>query len=244
MGRAILAMAALLALAACGPKPKPAAAPPQTAGAQASGLDISALDGHIIAVGTNPNWRLDEDAKAGFVLTIGDQTVSAPHAAPSRDGAGARMASRDITLSLNSTPCTHDGVAYPMTATVQHGQGAALQGCAVVRWDKQLLALLPEIDACLAQATEPMSVVYAAPERDGAFVRLKLEDDAFDCHASRDPNVQATMDAASDQHYASENDVIFVRAPGDNPGGDCYQAPEVRGADGTLLGWLDDQNGC
>ena len=38
--------------------------------------------------------------------------------------------------------------------------------------------------------------------------------------------------------------IQFVRAPGENPGGECYQAPEVRDASGALLGWVLDPEGC
>lgn len=45
-------------------------------------------------------------------------------------------------------------------------------------------------------------------------------------------------------HGPVENPIIFVRAPGQNPGGECYEAPEVHAADGALLGWILDPEGC
>jgi hypothetical protein len=43
---------------------------------------------------------------------------------------------------------------------------------------------------------------------------------------------------------AGEFLALFVRAPGENPGGECYDAPEVRNADGEVLGWMMDPLGC
>ena len=43
---------------------------------------------------------------------------------------------------------------------------------------------------------------------------------------------------------AGTNAEIFVRGPGKNPGGECYDAPEVKDADGKLLGWWLDPAGC
>jgi hypothetical protein len=41
-----------------------------------------------------------------------------------------------------------------------------------------------------------------------------------------------------------ENAAIFERGPGQNPGGECYEAPEVRDANGLLIGWMLDPQGC
>ncbi|MES1158512.1 MAG: hypothetical protein ABUL42_01325 [Terricaulis silvestris] len=242
--RGVLIFTALaLALAACGPKPQAGSQATSTAPAAPASVDPASLNGHIIARGEG--WTLDEDAKAGFVFAMPAQHISltAAHAAATRDGLGAKLTSGGLTLSLTPQACTFAGVAYPMTADIETPRGVQ-HGCAVVRWDHDLITLLPGIDACLAQATEPMSVTYAAPENNGEFVRLKLDEESFDCHAPSDANAQASMEPASETHYPGENDAVFVRAPGDNPGGDCYQAPEVRATDGTLIGWWDEPRGC
>jgi hypothetical protein len=51
-------------------------------------------------------------------------------------------------------------------------------------------------------------------------------------------------DADPSLRPGGERDVVFYRAPGENPGGACYEAPEVRDPSGALLGWLDDAGGC
>jgi len=47
-----------------------------------------------------------------------------------------------------------------------------------------------------------------------------------------------------DPLFDGEDEAIFVRGPGENPGGECYDAPEVRSASGELLGWMMDPMGC
>jgi hypothetical protein len=42
----------------------------------------------------------------------------------------------------------------------------------------------------------------------------------------------------------SERDPLFYRAPGENPGGECFEAPEVRGNDGSLIGWTMADEDC
>jgi hypothetical protein len=45
-------------------------------------------------------------------------------------------------------------------------------------------------------------------------------------------------------HIEDEGKALFIRGEGENPGGDCYVAPEVRDASGALLGWMIDPEGC
>ncbi|MEJ0059288.1 MAG: hypothetical protein WDM79_06875 [Terricaulis sp.] len=240
---------ALLALAACSPAPAPPA-PVETAPAA---IDLAALEGRIIARGAAPDWRLEADPEIGVILTTHghEDTTSALFAAPQRFGErGAQLISGDIVLTLDDAPCTLAGASYPYTATVKAGEADdVLSGCAFVRWDAQLMALLPAIDSCLSEVTEetPLRISYAATQSDGrVLVRVRNENGGYDCRVT--PGVGDPMPDIGPSDPAlligGDGAAIFVRAPGENPGGQCYEAPEVRAADGALLGWMDDPEGC
>ena len=248
MLRGILIVVVAAALCGCGPKAQnsaPAAAPAAPAPVAAP-LDPASLNGHIIARGVGPAWRLDADEKGGLLLTLpgADQSsVTAPYAAPhGAAGNAVEIASGEVKLSLLNISCTLDGLTYPLTATATHA-GATMHGCALVRWDRDLMALLPMIDACLSQTTEPMQITFARHEANGVFVRLEQDSEFFDCHAPNGAKPTITSADPNDR-IAGDNEIIFVRAPGDNPGGECYQAPEVRSPDGTLIGWWDERQEC
>ncbi|MBI3437727.1 MAG: hypothetical protein HY054_03570 [Proteobacteria bacterium] len=73
--------------------------------------------------------------------------------------------------STSTTPATEPAASKPATdATTQS-----------TAWDRDLLALLPEIDACIAKQPDAREVTYA--ERRGAdvFVRLSSPQNNFDC---------------------------------------------------------------
>jgi hypothetical protein len=235
---------ALAALTACNRAPAP---PPETAEPTATAIDLTALHGRIIARGAD--WRLETDSELGIVLTTNGQanTISAAYAAPQRFGErGAQIASGDITLTLDDTACTLEGATYPYAASVKVGEADVLSGCAFVRWDAALMSLLPAIDACLSEVTEEsaLRVSYAAPQADGrVLVRVRNENGGYDCRVAPGASPEiGPSDAAL--LLGGDGAAIFVRAPGENPGGQCYEAPEVRAADGALLGWMDDPEGC
>ncbi|MGE0596984.1 MAG: hypothetical protein AB7P07_11485 [Hyphomonadaceae bacterium] len=249
--RNALPIAALLA--ACSPAPpRPDQAPLPAAQLEAAPgqINLAELEGRIVALGRSPEWRLDADAQLGIVLVMPEQglTFSADFAAPQRHDAGAHIASDPVSLTLETGPCQIDGVPYPLRARAEVEQGEPLAGCGFVRWDWRLIELLPAIDACIVQSPTTRRVTYAALG-DGAqvFVRLHGEDaPPADCTAPLAPNGAAARVTARDalRRIGGEGDAIFVRAPGENPGGECYEAPEVRAADGALLGWMDDPLGC
>jgi hypothetical protein len=114
---------------------------------------------------------------------------------------------------------------------------------AAAAWDAHLLELMPQIDACIALAPEARRVTYAGAVEHGTVVRLWGANGGVDCAVGPSGVAQA---APRDDNVRidGENTAIFVRAPGVNPGGGCFQAPEVRSADGELLGWMDDPEGC
>ena len=101
---------------------------------------------------------------------------------------------------------------------------------------------LPLIDACLAQAPDRHVVTIDPAAR--RTLRLSGEAGDVDCVVpddNDDPENATVLPALNDPPTDA---IQFVRAPGENPGGECYAAPEVRGADGELLGWVLDPEGC
>jgi hypothetical protein len=110
-------------------------------------------------------------------------------------------------------------------------------------WDHNLLALIPEIDACIATSPHNRTVTFAGRYRGALLVRLEGDDDAgVDCSIVHGHLQTAPRDAALE--IAGDGRAVFIRGPGENPGGDCYIAPEVRDAHGRLLGWMIDPEGC
>lgn len=109
-------------------------------------------------------------------------------------------------------------------------------------WDAHLLALLPQIDACIVASPDARWISYAGAHDGATLVRLSGETGAFDCRFDKGAAVVTPRDETL--RVDSENAAIFVRGPGENPGGECYEAPEVRGANGELLGWMLDPEGC
>jgi len=109
-------------------------------------------------------------------------------------------------------------------------------------WDRNLLALLPQIDACIAKQPDAREITYAGERDGGVLVRLSSPQNNFDC------NVRAGSAQVSRRNESlnidGENAAIFIRGPGENPGGECYQAPEVHDASGALVGWMVDPEGC
>ncbi|HWA01587.1 MAG TPA: hypothetical protein VG841_14865 [Caulobacterales bacterium] len=246
MRGALLGIAAALALAACGPKPAEHQDAPPPAPQAGEPVDAAALDGHVVAV--SETWRFEAAPDTGYALDLAGHTpaTTAPYAAPRAVDGEAQFKSGGIDITLSAAPCSMDGRTYPLTARLRVQNTDAPQGCAVAVWDRDLRALLPAIDACLGQATEPMSVTYAARLADGgALVRLRQDGNPFECRVPAGGGGAPTLEGADEAPaIAGDGLAVFVRAPGDNPGGDCYQAPEVRDANGQLLGWWDDPDGC
>lgn len=100
---------------------------------------------------------------------------------------------------------------------------------------------LPLIDACLALSPETRTVTINPASN--LSVRLSGESGSFDCVVPNDAPEpgNATMLPALEDTPADA--ILFVRGPGENPGGECYVAPEVR-HDGEVIGWLLDPEGC
>ena len=242
---AALAVAlAAVGLASCG-KPKTSEAPAEkSAVALPSSAGLS-LEGRLAAIGTEPFWRL-EIAPEGLVFSTPEgPDVKAPFVAPSPDEAGASLASGKIKLRLIVQPCS-DGMseaAYPMRAEVDVAGVGAFKGCAYARWDNELEALIPAIDACLGETTEPSPVVYAIQTANGAIVRMAGVEDGerYDCEV--DSGGGASVAASEAPPAPGERDPTFVRAPADEPLKACA-AVEMKGRDGALLGWEMKPGAC
>ena len=101
---------------------------------------------------------------------------------------------------------------------------------------------MPQIDACIAAAPEARRVTYVGDDGGAYLVRLWSQSGGVDCRVAN--GVAQIGPRDDDVRIGGEHEAIFVRGPGRNPGGQCFTAAEVRSADGELLGWLDDPNGC
>ncbi len=155
------------------------------------------------------------------------QAGNAP--AASAPTAGAPTAGAQATSAPAASPSAP--VASKPAATTQSST-----------WDRNLLALLPQIDACIAKQNDAREISYAGERNGAVFVRMSGAQNEFDC------TVRGGVAEVSRRNEAltveGENAAIFVRGPGENPGGECYQAPEVHDANGALVGWMIDPEGC
>ncbi|MFZ2030849.1 MAG: hypothetical protein WAU68_11110 [Vitreimonas sp.] len=142
-----------------------------------------------------------------------------------------------------TTPLAPSAVTTTTTSTVStSGEAVPVWDAASARsWDRNLLALMPQIDACIAQSPQTRMITYAGNSHGAVLVRMQ-GDQAVDCRVN---NGVAQISAHSDAlNPPGDGDAEFVRGPGANPGGECYQAPEVRDASGNVLGWMIDPEGC
>jgi hypothetical protein len=243
----VAALIAALVLASCGPQAEAPA--PDAEVAMTSGLDLS---GHLIARGAD--FRLDSAPDIGVVLVYPQQdlTVSGPYAVPSATDTGALLESQGISLTLTPGACLLDGATYPMRASVSIPNATPAEGCALIRWDHQLLDLIPAIDACIADARGARWVTYAGEYQGATLVRLQGEGQSFDCRISQNTAPSGQPVYLTDVRprdegmtVAGEGEALFVRGSGGpNPGGECAEAPEVRNASGELVGWMMDPLGC
>jgi hypothetical protein len=137
-------------------------------------------------------------------------------------------------------------LAAALAACGQITAEAPAPDSAPTSWDARLVELLPYIDACIAKTPGTRWVSYAGPTAEGEIgVRLLGDAGGYDCRApTGDPAATRSMPRAEALEIDGEGAAIFVRGPGENPGGECYEAPEVRGPDGELLGWMADPEGC
>ena len=100
---------------------------------------------------------------------------------------------------------------------------------------------MPQIDACLAKSPSTRQISFAGQYRGSVLVRMQGET-AADCRVANGVATIAPHDDAL--NVPGDGEALFVRGPGENPGGECYEAPEVRDASGAVLGWMLDTEGC
>jgi len=238
----ILIVAIALIVAACGPSTESSQDVPDP------GERVLPF-GAIIANGENWRFTADPAAQAiSFGVDDGAEPVEVAETwtPPQTTESGYRLTAGELTLDLTDAPCTQDNIPYPMRAAISYGE-RQYEGCAAMRWDYQLIALMPQIDACIARSPESRWVSYAGVQADeSVLVRLASDGGGFDCSVSQGaaPQVASFGPRSESLLVATDHAAIFVRGPGENPGGECYEAPEVRGASGELLGWMMDPLGC
>lgn len=115
-------------------------------------------------------------------------------------------------------------------------------------WETRLTEMLPYIDACIARSPQTRWVSYAGLlDDESVVVRIGGQAGELMCTVpTADPTPANAVIVMDDETVAFEGEgsAILVRGPGENPGGECYEAPEVRNTDGELIGWWADPHGC
>ena len=239
-----LGFALALLLAACNaPSPSSSTA---TAAISAATVDVASLDGaYLIAEGDG--FRVTADPTSNMIVNVVERDeFPVPYAAPTAGSDGAQLKSENVTLTFLPGPCTYHTAAYPYRAHIEVAGVGAHDGCATPRWDRDIVALMPQIDACLA-ASPAKTVTYAARLPDGhVLVRLDSENGSFDCNVTGSAAQVAAMDG--NVNFGGAGAVRFYRAnpdgSGANPGGECFEAPSVRDANGKVLGWTLENEDC
>lgn len=234
----LFAILATCALAACGQ-------PARTPDVQSPGSAIPT--GSFDVYGLDPEFEFIADAKASALeLRMNYETVaSAPYAPPHPTADGAQIVSGDLTVDLIATDCTQNGATFPLRVTITPRGQDGVTGCGIERWDTHLIALMPYINACIERSPETRWITYARRTGDSVLVRARNDDSERDCSADWGAPQSAVSQKRSESLIApGESAAIFIRGPGTQPGGECYEAPEVRSASGELLGWMADPMGC
>lgn len=211
-----------------------------------------AVKGSLNGAGAEPFWGL---AIAPDTVTLtepaeeGDTTRTFEVTGLTQTGAAWVFAAGALTVTLSPETCS-DGMSeyvYPYTveAALAERERRTLKGCAYRPWGQDILAAMPAIDACLPAKGDKPLVIYARAAEPGAgfVITMRLDGEGYDaCTVTGGKASKARF--AGEEMPAGTNAELFVRGPGENPGGECYAAPEVRDADGKLLGWWLDPEGC
>ncbi len=226
------------ALAACG---RPAT--PPTVDAPLSAIPTGSFD----VFGAEPEFEFIASTSANAMeLRMNYETVaSATYSPPQPTDSGAQIVSGDLTVDFVTEDCTVNGATYPLRVNIQARGHEPVTGCGIERWDTHLMDLMPYIDACIAKSPGTRWVGYARRDGDNVTVRMRGENGDQDCVAAYGNPQSATSQQRSETlRVPGEAVAIFVRGPGTQPGGECYDAPEVRNASGELIGWMADPMGC
>ncbi|MBU6406332.1 MAG: hypothetical protein KGS44_04215 [Alphaproteobacteria bacterium] len=250
MRRYVLAVgaASILGLAACdfgGDAPETLA----DVASISEGLAPEAFEGALEAVGPDGAWRLSIAPEAGIALSERDAGVDtrAAYTQPVGVDQAVEIGSAPLTVRITRGPCSNGmaGVNYDFTVQVTREGAPPLSGCLYRPWASQIVALEPQVSACLGVSPDSALSYLRGNDDGGAFMRVRGSTGAeTDCTMVGGGTAPQTMPANPSQRYPGEMDVLFYPAPGEQPGGECYAAPEVRDASGRVLGWLADPNGC
>jgi uncharacterized membrane protein len=225
-------------------------APTAETASDAAGLSPSAFEGSLEAVGPEGAWHLSIAPEAGIALSEVEAGVDtrAAYSQPVGMELGVEIGSAPITVRITPGPCTNgmSGVTYDFNVQVTRDGAPPLQGCLYRPWSSQIVALQPAIQSCLRLSPGASSISYLrANDGGGAFMRVIGETGAsLDCTIVPGGTAPQTTAANTSLRFPGEGDVLFFAAPGEQPGGECYAAPEVKNAQGQVIGWLADPNGC
>jgi len=213
-----------------------------------------AAKGRLKGVGTEPFWGMEINSPTITMTEPGDEDVKATEFRieyTAQAGPDVHVwTSGPLSVTVSSGECS-DGMSdtvfpYKVEATLMGEETRNLKGCAYRPWGEDVVAAMPVIDACLKAAGGQPPVVYAAataPDAGFALLAGSDEDPLQGCVVAAGKAVIASYPPDAAQP-AGTNAEIFVRGPGKNPGGECYEAPEVLDAEGKLLGWWLDPLGC
>lgn len=212
-----------------------------------------AAKGALRAAGAEPFWGLEINGKTVKLTQPADdgekidefQVVSSSAMGETTHvwTAGA------LTVTYSAEACS-DGMsdaAYPYTveAVLVGEGGATFKGCGYRPWGQDILTALPIIDACMkSDSAEAHAILYAAASApDTGFLLMPAGDG--DTHACTVKGGEVTAGShVGDATPAGTGAEMFIRGPGENPGGECYEASEVKDADGNVVGWWFDPEGC
>lgn len=235
-----------------------AAAPATEAAAPALPLPpalpiTQAAKGRLSTVGSEPFWRMEISGPTVMLIEPGEDGVKVEEFTTESSTALGDTAhvwtAGPLSLTVSAGACS-DGMSdtvYPYTVeAVFVGKAArVLKGCGYRPWGEDILAALPVIDACLKDAKEFPAILFAAASAPDAGVVLRAGTEAGLLNACTVTAGKATtMPFAGEDFPPGTEREIFVRGPGENPGGECYDAPEVMDAEGRLVGWWLDPEGC
>ncbi len=241
----VMIFAAALFAAACGPSTEQSSTSNEVDAGSSDDLDRPA--GIMVGYGREMEFNvvIDPTSNEIFLQTSQDVLARVPYVEPQQiSDRQYQFRSGNLTVDLSSQPCSlgEGSGVFSYQASVTLVGRPPMSGCAIERWDTNLTDLLPAIDACLEASPLTRQISFAEEKVGSTLVRMRGGDEEIDCWSAGE---RGQVSARNRSHIeAGEFLALFVRAPGENPGGECYDAPEVRNADGEVLGWMMDPLGC
>jgi uncharacterized membrane protein len=226
-----------------------------------------AVEGALGFAGTEPFWGLEiwpgrnplfsEPAEEDTKIT----ELPPPIFQLSENGT-VSFAAYGYEGSIGPGPCS-DGMSdtvFPYTVTLELlvPPGRSLKGCGYRPWGQDVAAAMPVIDSCFAEGkflnappeTIPPVVFYAAASgpQDGYVLLSGPSEDVRYRECAVTSGKAVLKDYQGDAPPPGTEREIFVRKTGIagemQPGGQCYDAEEVKSEAGEVLGWWMDPLGC